>query len=154
FRKVDQSGGTNYPATDAGWALEIALDVDTAHGICPNCKILLVEATTNSFADLGTAVNRAVTMGANVVSNSYGGGELPTGTSADSSYFNHPGGVTTASSGDGGYGVEYPAASRYVTAVGGTSLTVDGNKNWVSETAWSGAGSGCSAYETKPSWQT
>ncbi len=153
FRKVNQSGGTSYPATDAGWSLEIALDVETAHAICPNCHILLVEATNNSFANLGTAVNRAVTMGANVVSNSYGGSEFSTETSADSQYFNHPGVVITASSGDGGYGVEYPAASRYVTAVGGTSLTVNGTA-WVSETAWSGAGSGCSAYETKPSWQT
>ena len=153
FRKVNQSGGTSYPTTDAGWSLEIALDVETAHAICPNCNILLVEATTNSFTNLGTAVNRAVTMGANVVSNSYGGSEFSTETSADSQYFNHPGVVITASSGDGGYGVEYPAASRYVTAVGGTSLTVDSSNRWVSETAWSGAGSGCSAYETKPSWQ-
>ena len=154
FRKVNQSGGTSYPTADAGWSLEIALDVETAHAICPNCKILLVEATNNSFTNLGTAVNRAVTMGANVVSNSYGGGEFSTETSADTQYFNHPGVVITASSGDGGYGVEYPAASRYVTAVGGTSLTVNGSNQWVSETAWSGAGSGCSAYETKPAWQT
>jgi subtilase family serine protease len=154
FRKVDQSGGTSYPAADPGWALEIALDVETAHAICPNCKILLVEATNNSFTNLGTAVNRAVTMGANVVSNSYGGSEFQTETSADNQYFNHPGVMITASSGDGGYGVEYPAASRYVTAVGGTSLTVNASNQWVSETAWSGAGSGCSAFETKPSWQT
>jgi subtilase family serine protease len=153
FRKVNQSGGTSYPTADAGWSLEIALDVETAHAICPNCKILLVEATNNSFTNLGTAVNRAVTMGAAVVSNSYGGSEFSTETNADNQYFNHPGVVITASSGDGGYGVEYPAASRYVTAVGGTSLTVNGNQ-WVSETAWSGAGSGCSAYETKPAWQT
>jgi len=154
FRKVNQSGGTTYPTADAGWSLEIALDVETAHAICPNCKILLVEATTNSFANLGTAVNRAVTMGANVVSNSYGGPEFSSETSSDSTYFNHPGVVITASSGDGGYGVEYPAASRFVTAVGGTTLTVNGSNQWVSETAWSGAGSGCSAYETKPTWQT
>jgi len=154
FRKVNQSGGTSYPTANAGWSLEIALDVETAHAICPNCKILLVEATTNSFTNLGTAVNRAVTMGANVVSNSYGGSEFSTETSADSQYFNHPGVVITASSGDNGYGVEYPAASRYVTAVGGTSLTVNSSNQRVSETAWSGAGSGCSAYETKPSWQT
>jgi subtilase family serine protease len=154
FRKVNQSGGTSYPTADAGWSLEIALDVDTAHAICPNCKILLVEATNNSMTNLGTAVNRAVTMGATVVSNSYGGGESSGETTLDNTYFNHPGVVITASSGDGGYGVEYPAASRYVTAVGGTSLSVDGSNHWVSETAWSGAGSGCSAYEPKPTWQT
>jgi subtilase family serine protease len=154
FRKVNQTGGTSYPVADAGWSLEIALDVETAHAICPSCKILLVEATNNSLTNLGIAVNRAVTMGANVVSNSYGGSEFLGETSLDSQYYNHPGVVITASSGDGGYGVEYPAASRYVTAVGGTTLTVNGSNQWVSETAWSGAGSGCSAYETKPSWQS
>ena len=75
FKKVDQNGGTNYPAPDSGWALEIALDVETVHGICPGCKILLVEANSNSFADLGLAENEAVALGADVVSNSWGGGE-------------------------------------------------------------------------------
>src|SRR5581483_11663468 len=60
----------------------------------------------------------------------------------------------TVSSGDSGYGVEYPAASRYVTAVGGTSLNRASSARGWTESAWSGAGSGCSAYETKPSWQT
>jgi subtilase family serine protease len=60
----------------------------------------------------------------------------------------------TAASGDAGYGVQFPAASQYVTAVGGTSLTRAANTRGWSETAWSGAGSGCSAYELKPLWQT
>ncbi len=59
----------------------------------------------------------------------------------------------TASSGDGGYGVEFPAASSYVTAVGGTRLVRATNTRGWTETAWSGAGSGCSAYVTKPVWQ-
>jgi subtilase family serine protease len=155
FRKVNQTGGSTYPAADAGWALEIALDVQTAHAICKNCKILLVEATTNSMTNLGLAENEAVSLGASVVSNSWGGSEFSAETSIDSSYFNHPGVVITASSGDGGYGVEYPAASRYVTAVGGTTLSVNASTNaWASETAWSGAGSGCSAYESKPGSQS
>jgi hypothetical protein len=152
FRKVDQNGGTAYPAPNKGWATEIALDLQMVSATCPLCHILLVEATTNSFANLGTAVNRAVTLGANAVSNSYGGGEFSTETSADATYFNHPGVAITVSSGDSGYGVEYPAASRYVTAVGGTSLATSGAG--YTETAWSGAGSGCSAYESKPAWQT
>jgi subtilase family serine protease len=152
FRKVNQTGGTSYPAANSGWSLEVALDVETAHGICPNCKILLVEANSNSFDDLAAAENEAVALGANVVSNSWGGSEFSTETSLDSN-FNHPGVVITASTGDSGYGVEYPAASRYVTAVGGTSLHVNGDGSWSSETAWSGAGSGCSAYESKPAWQ-
>jgi DNA-binding MarR family transcriptional regulator len=85
FRKVDQNGGTHYPSrTD--WHLEIALDVETAHQTCQNCKILLVEATDNYLSDLGAAVNRAVAMGANVVSNSYGAGEYPSETSDEAAY--------------------------------------------------------------------
>jgi N-acetylneuraminic acid mutarotase len=155
FSKVAQDGSTNYPAPDSGWATEISLDLDMVSAICPNCKILLVEATDNSLTNLGTAVNEAVTLGAKYVSNSYGGSEDPSETTADTSYYQHPGVAVTASSGDGGYGVEYPAASQYVTSVGGTTLTRDSTvtRGWT-ETAWSGAGSGCSAYESKPTWQT
>ncbi|MFG2667056.1 putative Ig domain-containing protein [Streptomyces sp. NPDC048387] len=161
FRKVDQNGGTSYPKADSGWAGEISLDVDMVSAVCPQCHILLVEANQPSMADLGTAVNRAVTMGAKYVSNSYGGGEDSTDAGSDASYFNHPGVAITVSSGDSGYGVEYPAASQYVTSVGGTSLTRAGGttRGW-SESVWgtssggNGAGSGCSAYTTKPSWQS
>jgi hypothetical protein len=154
FTKVAQDGSTNYPAPDSDWATEISLDLDMVSAICPNCHILLVEADNNSMANLGTAVNEAVALGAKYVSNSYGGSEDPSDLTSDSTYYNHPGVVITASSGDGGYGVHYPAASQYVTAVGGTTLTKDSSvaRGW-SETAWSGAGSGCSAYEPKPSWQ-
>jgi subtilase family serine protease len=154
FRKVNQSGGTTYPASNAGWSLEIALDVETAHQICQNCKILLVEASTASLANLGAAENEAVALGANVISNSWGATEYGTELTDEAQYFNHPGVVITASTGDNGYGVEFPAASRYVTAVGGTTLNLNSDNTWSSETAWSGAGSGCSANEPKPSWQT
>src|SRR5204863_9510185 len=123
---------------------------DMASAICPNCKILLVEARTNSFANLAAAVDRAAILGATVISNSYGGSEFSSETSASyDGHFNHPGIAITVSSGDNGYGGEYPAASQYVTAVGGTHLTQSGG-TWT-ETVWSGAGSGCSAYEPKPS---
>jgi subtilase family serine protease len=151
FKKVNQTGGTSYPAKNAGWALEISLDVEIAHAICPSCHILLVEATTNSFANLLTAEDYAVGH-ATIVSNSWGGGESSSETSNDS-HFNHVGVPITFSSGDGGYGVEYPAASQYVTAVGGTTLNLDSNNTYKSESVWSGAGSGCSAYEPKPTWQ-
>ena len=75
FKKVNQTGGTSYPAPNSGWSLEIALDVETVHGICPTCKILLVEASSNSFANLGAAENEAAALSANVISNSWGGGE-------------------------------------------------------------------------------
>jgi len=156
FIKVNQNGGTSsFPRKDAGWALEISLDVEVAHAICQNCKIILVEASSNSFANLATAVDRAATLGANVISNSYGGSEFSLETSSSyDGHFNHPGIAITVSSGDSGYGVEYPAASQYVTAVGGTTLNVDASNQRTSETVWSGAGSGCSAYEPKPSWQS
>lgn len=151
FQKVDQRGGTSYPSTNSGWALEIALDVEIAHAICQNCNILLVEADSNSYSNLMAAVDQAVAMGADVVSNSYGSGEFYSETSFDS-HFNIPGVAITFSSGDSGYGASYPAASPYVTAVGGTTLTLSGN-TYVSEKAWRGAGSGCSALESKPGWQ-
>jgi subtilase family serine protease len=149
FTKVNQTGGTSYPAGDTGWGAEIDLDVEMVATACPACKILLVEATSNAFTNLMAAEDYA-TGHASYVSNSFGGSEFSSETSYDS-HFNHPGVGITVSSGDDGYGVEYPAASPYVTAVGGTSLTNTAGA-W-SETAWSGAGSGCSAYEAKPTWQ-
>ncbi|MFD3453931.1 carboxypeptidase regulatory-like domain-containing protein [Streptomyces sp. NPDC058691] len=161
FTKVDQRGGTNYPQPDPGWAGEISLDLDMVSAIAPNAHILLVEADTPSFDDLGAAVDQAVALGAKFVSNSYGtdyrfgSGEDPSGTVGLDVHYNHPGVAMVASSGDYGYGVSYPAASPYVTAVGGTSLTADGGtgRGW-SESAWDGAGSGCSLYEPKPAFQT
>lgn len=154
FRKVNQIGSTTYPGVDAGWALEIALDVETAHQICQNCKLLLVEASNASLSNLGAAENEAVALGATVISNSWGAPEYGAETIDESRYFNHPGVVITASTGDNGYGVEFPSSSRYVTAVGGTTLSLNADNTWKSETTWSGTGSGCSAYVAKPAWQT
>jgi subtilase family serine protease len=157
FRKVNQDGGSNvrkYRA-NSGWALEAALDLETAHAICPSCKILFVETQTNAFANLSAGVNTAAALGANAISNSYGGGEFvqETGSTYGGAY-NHPGVAITVSSGDSGFGVQFPASSPYVTAVGGTTLTRGGGSRGWSETAWNGAGSGCSAFVAAPSWQT
>ncbi|WP_280718723.1 putative Ig domain-containing protein [Kitasatospora sp. MAP5-34] len=159
FKKIDQNGGTNYPTSDTGWAGEISLDLDMVSAAAPNAHILLVEATSANMSDLGTSVNQAVSQGAKYVSNSYGGPEDSTDTSSDTSYFNHPGVAITVSSGDSAYGAQYPAASQYVTSVGGTALTRDSSARGWSESVWStssteGTGSGCSAYDAKPSWQT
>jgi hypothetical protein len=155
FKKIDQRGGTSYPPPDSSWAGEISLDVDMVSAICPSCNILLVEADDNYMDNLGAAVNQAVAQGAKYVSNSYGGGEGSDETQYDDSFFHHPGVAITASTGDDGYGTSYPAVSPYVTAVGGTSLAKDTSttRGWT-EAAWSGAGSGCSTYENKPSFQT
>jgi subtilase family serine protease len=154
FRKLNQDGlPSSYPRADSGWSQEAALDLDMASATCPQCRLVLVEANTNSFADLSAAVDTAASLGANVVSNSYGGTEWSGETSAQE-HFHHAGVIVTASSGDSGYGVEFPAASQYVIAVGGTSLRRGTGTRGFTETVWSGAGSGCSAYITKPSWQT
>jgi subtilase family serine protease len=160
FTKVNQNGAASpLPAANSGWASEIMLDLEMVSAICPNCHILLVEASSPTTANLGTAVNTAVAKGAVAVSNSYGGSESSSETSTDNSYYKHAGVAIVASSGDSGYGVEYPAASPYVTAVGGTNLTRTSNARGWTESVWStssseGAGSGCSAYEPKPSFQT
>jgi hypothetical protein len=154
FKKVSQTGSTtSLPTNDSGWAGEIALDLDMVSAACPSCKILLVEATSSSMANLGTAVNRAALMGAVAISNSYGGSEDSTSLSADSAYFNHPGIAITVSSGDNGYGVEYPASSAHVIAVGGTSLVKSAAARGWTEGAWGSAGSGCSTKIAKPSFQ-
>ena len=150
FRQVNQSGGTNLPRTNNGWAEEESLDVDMVSAICPLCHIILVEASSATTENLGTAVNTAVSLGAKYVSNSYGGSETSTEASTDTKFYNHPGVAVTASSGDSGFGPQYPAASQFVTAVGGTSLTRASNARGWTETAWSGAGSGCSSFESKP----
>ena len=152
FRKADQRGGNVYPGSDVGWGQEIALDLDMVSAVCPGCHILLLEADSNSFADLAASVDRAAAMGATAISNSYGAREF-SGELAWESHYNHPGSAITVSSGDSGYGTEFPAASRYVTAVGGTNLTRSSTSRGWTEKAWSGAGSGCSAYVAKPVWQ-
>jgi subtilase family serine protease len=138
-----------------GWATEESLDVDMVSAICPNCHIILVEADTPSQVNLGTGVNTAIALGAGYVSNSYGGKQRTIDPGNDAQYYNHPGIVITAAAGDDGYGVIYPAASQYVTSVGGTSLyhLKSGTRAWTEE-AWFGTGSGCAKYEAKPSWQT
>ncbi|OIJ67124.1 S53 family peptidase [Streptomyces mangrovisoli] len=160
FKKVSQTGSTtSLPSSDTGWSEEISLDLDMASAICPKCNILLVEAKSATMANLGTAVNEAVTLGAKYVSNSYGGSESSSDSSYDTSYFKHAGVAITVSAGDSDYGAEYPAASQYVTSVGGTNLKTSSTTRGWTETVWKtssteGTGSGCSSYDTKPSWQT
>jgi N-acetylneuraminic acid mutarotase len=169
FQKLNQDGQASPlpPAAGGnGWDIEESLDVDMVSAICPLCHIDLVEADSNADTDLATAEDTAVTLGAKFVSNSWGGCEDPSETTSDA-YFNHPGVAIAAASGDYGYDnylegcdtPSYPAASQYVTSVGGTALTQDsGSSRGWDETTWSpdpqATGSGCSQYEPKPAWQT
>ena len=153
FKEFNQSGGTSpLAAGNIGWGQEEMLDLEMVSAICPGCSIIYVGGNSASFADLGAAVNTAVAKGAKVVSNSYGAGEF-SGETTYADAYNHPGVAITVSSGDSGFGVQVPAAYNTVTAVGGTSLTLNADSTRKSETAWSGAGSGCSALISKPSWQ-
>ena len=153
FEKVNQDGQQGSYPPDLGWGLEISLDLDAVSSACPACHILLVEANTATFSDIGAAENEAVTLGAKYISNSYGASEASGQTGYDQ-YYNHPGVAITVAAGDSGNGVEYPSASPYVTAVGGTTLTQDASvpRGWT-ETAWSSGGSGCSQYEPQPAFQ-
>jgi subtilase family serine protease len=150
FRKVDQTGAHAYPEPDGGWGQEESLDLDMVSAVCPNCHVLLVEASTASMANLGAAVDTAVRLGANAVSNSYGGPDA-----SDSNYgryYHHKGVAMVASAGDSGYSVSYPASSKWVTAVGGTTLKRSSSSRGFSESAWSDTGSGCSTHNTT-TWQ-
>ena len=145
FQKVNQTGGTSYPRSNPGWALEISLDVQWAHAVAPGAKILLVEASSNSFANLLVAEDYAKTH-AQYVSNSWGGSEF-SGEAANDSHFVQSGVSFFVSAGDAGLPAEYPSASPNVISVGGTTLHFSGGA-FSSETGWTGGGGGCSAYET------
>ena len=148
------------PPGDTGWGLEISLDIQQAHGLAPAAKVILVEANSNSFDDLLAAVDVARMNGATQISMSWSGGEDPSELGFDS-FFNHPGVTFMASTGDGGHGVGYPAASPYVVAVGGTTLVLASplplpsplTPNYGHETAWSGSGGGISTVEPGQAYQ-
>ncbi|MBV8930715.1 MAG: hypothetical protein JO152_16460, partial [Mycobacteriaceae bacterium] len=169
FKKVDQNGGTNYPATtDSGWETEASLDVDAVSALCPRCRIVLVEANSSSVSDLAAAQAQAASQGAAVISDSWA--VERTGQSAQFAFatsgpwtFAHV--TTVAASGDAGYlgsgtGTDYfPAALGAVAAAGGTELVpastsgISSARNF-DEYAWSLAGSGCALSVSKPIWQT
>ncbi|MDQ0278869.1 hypothetical protein QO003_003172 [Arthrobacter silviterrae] len=155
FTKVGQDGTTSdLPAVNTAWAQEISLDLDMVSAACPNCSILLVEANSTLLSDLGTAVNAAVNLGANTVSNSYAATDDSSSPTYDRLYYDHPGVAVVAAGGDAGYQTNYPASSPDVVGVGGTSLYQSTNARGWSENAWSGTGSGCSLHEGKPAFQT
>ena len=153
FTRVNQKGKPHsYPRPNVDWAIETSVDLDMVSAACPNCNILLVEANTNSWRNLGASVDEAVKLGAHIINNSYGA----MGKGADPADYDHAGVILLASGGDHGYYGHHdqePAAFPTVVAVGGTSLArSNGGRGWT-ETVWGGTGSGCSTF-AKPSWQT
>jgi hypothetical protein len=159
FTIINQNGATSpLPKGNTGWGVEISLDVEWAHSIAPAADLLLVEANSNSLADLLKAVDTAASYpGVSVVSMSWGSSEFSSESSYDSHFTTpagHAGVTFVASSGDSGGVVEWPAASPNVLSVGGTTLSVNSDNSWKSETAWSGSGGGVSRYEPSPSYQS
>jgi hypothetical protein len=161
FKRINELGKASpLPGKNGEWSSEISLDVQMVHAICQNCRILLVEAASTGWSDLGKAVEAAAAAGATEISNSYGGAES-SGIDSINFYYEHPGVVVTVSSGDCGYfnqgcngtaAANFPAGSPSVVAVGGTSLTSSGS-TWSSK-AWSDAGSGCSHVFSAQLWQS
>ncbi len=153
FKAVSQTGGSvSGITTDVGWAGEITLDVEAVRGLCHACKILLVEANSSNNSDLGAAVDEAVSLGATIVSNSYGGTEFPSDPQA--SDYNHQGVAILASTGDDGWygwdgfnlGIasndapQVPASYSTVVGVGGTTLDLNPDGTRASETVWNDNG--------------
>ena len=140
---------------DSGWALEISLDVQWAHAIAPNAKILLVEARSASGTDLLAAVDYACSRPDVVAgSMSWGGAEFSSQTAYDGHFACANGAPLFASSGDNGTGPEWPSISPNVVAVGGTSLAFNLDGSLAAETAWSGSGGGISLYTPMPAYQS
>jgi hypothetical protein len=165
-----------------GWTVEISLDIETAHAVCHNCHIALVEADSASYANLDSAEEAAVALPATEISNSWAGPECVEGGGrrecvSDSSAFDHPGIVIAAAAGDDGYlnwleepatpFANFPASSPHVLAVGGTRLhTLGPDGEWTGESVWNdggvdegekegygAGGSGCSVQFAAQPWQ-
>jgi len=152
LRIVGQNGGKPPSRVDVGWDQEQALDLDMVSAACPNCHILLVQATSATFSNLWSGVDYAKTQGVKAISNSYGN----TDSSSYSAYDSHYAGnniAITVSTGDYGYGAQWPATAPGAIAVGGTSLRAGGGTRGWTETVWDGTGSGCGLGHAKPSWQ-
>jgi hypothetical protein len=174
FARVGEDGTVNSVSTSdcPGWSGETGLDMDMVSAACPDCSIVLVEATTTTDLDRMNTV-AATVVGAAAASNSWGGVESGLD---DPSPYASPGILTLAASGDSGYdnegqslggpaGPNFPATAPSVVGVGGTTLTESGGQ--YSEVVWNDAtaqrglfggtaaagGSGCSQEFPRPSWQ-
>jgi subtilase family serine protease len=151
FQVVYASGSK--PRNNCGWAQEAALDIEWAHAMAPHAKIVLVEAATNSFANLFQAVDVASAIAnAREVSMSWGGSEFSSEAGNDG-HFTHAGIVYFAASGDTGGATIYPGVSPNVVSAGGTRINRSASGTFLSETGWSGSGGGPSKYESRPGYQ-
>lgn len=177
LRIVNQEGNPsplpNPPPMMDDWTIETALDLDMASAGCPQCKLLVVQADDPNGNGLLIAQNTAVTLGATVISNSWGGPEQDAQSTAQAEpYFDHAGVGIFVSAGDDGFndeyattgtGPDYPGTSAHTIAVGATRLVRDNSPRGWTETTWApgangsqtgAGGSACSLSVPKPSYQT
>jgi subtilase family serine protease len=150
---LDDDGGTTRPPVDGGWALETTLDTEWVHAVAPAARIVVVEADDNSLGSLFRAVLVARDR-APYVSNSWGAAEFSFEGIFDEVFTDAPSVSFFFGTGDSGAPGAYPAASPFVTAVGGTSLLLNSDGTFKKESGWSGSGGGCSQYESATSAQT
>lgn len=158
FQKVYATKNGAAPAANCGWAQEAALDIEWAHAMAPNAKIVLIEAASSSFSDLLKAVDKGTAIitkngGKGELSMSWGSSEF-SGENYYDTHFKNAGVVYFAASGDSGGKTIYPSVSPYVVSAGGTTIHRDSNGIFTGESAWSGSGGGPSIYESLPSYQS
>jgi hypothetical protein len=164
FREVNQHGQAGPLPARAGsdWAFEETLDVEMVSATCPSCHIVLIETDDDDRSgkpDLEYGVHTAAKLGYKYVSMSWGGSEYPQERSVDSTYLGYAGVTYVAAAGDFDRGTSWPAVNPNVVSVGGTTLVPSSAARGFSETVWGetaqgGTGSGCSAYEPRPYWQS
>ena len=149
------------PGFNAGWATETTLDVEWAHALAPGATIALVAAKSASSGDLAAAINYATqTLGAQIVSMSFGAPESGGEPAFWNPVFNKSGVAFVASAGDSDAQVNWPAAQTNVLGVGGTSLQYNATLQAItSETVWNngpgkGTGGGISSQLSRPPYQT
>jgi Subtilase family len=157
--KILNQDGKTHPlpppgtGNDAGWLGEEAIDVSMVSANCPNCRIVMIQATSSTGTDLFKAERTAADLHPSAISNSWDSGEYKSEKHDAIESFDHPGIAITVAAGDDDYGVLFPAAANKVVAVGGTTLSTATTKRGYSESVWRGTGSGCSQYESVPKWQ-
>ncbi len=149
----------------SGWYDEQSLDVEASHSMAPGADLLFVGAQDCTDTGLLDALQTAVTSGASIVSDSWGDtlGDLlddaATKTAYDDTFMlaDATGVSVLFSAGDDGDNFastglaapDYPPASPFITAVGGTALEVGQTGNRLNEYGWSAGTQELCAVQTK-----
>jgi subtilase family serine protease len=152
----------NSPCT----ANEYSVDIEWAHAMAPNARLIVVESKglTEDMAKAAQYAGQLVSQaGGGLVSISYTKPEYAQETENNHYYDSPPGVVYVVSAGDFAEGARAPGSSPNVIAAGGTAFLRDANGNFIAETAWftpgipagtkRGGSGGPSLYQKRPSFQ-